>query len=1150
MSEKITRLSAGVKANEIDLSAVTAPPPVTPEGVPAGVIGTAKSGPAFVPVTVPNSSELISIFGDSKGDEFGPIALREWLKNSSAGTYIRVLGAGDGKEKAGDGIVTNAGFVVGDKQVQADGDIGNNPYANGSTPIQTTSRTYFVGTLMSESLGSTYLSDAGIQNKSSNGYASLTNAIQLSGLPTTVEVIDITIPTGYGDDAGKTFNLRIVGAGTIGTPGANEILIQADTNAATTVDNIVLAFNGTSDTAKVKYGSNVADGETNGIDSITATDAGDNVTLTADIAGELGNSIALVENGSSFVVVSLLAGSLSGGFDGGPAVPILRGIVFAPQGINLKIKSDASFSTAGLATNPTATADATIAGPVGCSTGSVENGHQSTLFLNGLKSDDANERAIQFSFDPDSPQYLSNVLNTDPLKIEEKGHYLYADFPVYRSQAVATGSGCLVPGGYSLTGEPIAFLLTGSNSRAAGSETQPDFETFSNRYQTAFSPMFISQKSMGTRQNLFRVTALSDGLGPSTQFKVCIQNIKPSTDPQYEYPSFDLVVRDFNDTDINPVVLESFSNLKLDPNSDRYICRVIGDQKIRFNFDEANESQSIVVEGEYSNRSKYIRIEPSDKLKAGEITANAAPFGFRGHYHLQTSGSALSLPDERNNAGVIASGSIGDYIVQPPIPMIQKLTVGAGSAAKLNTSIYWGPQFTKVQSVSDPNKSFVNVNSIYNFTKYFGDFREGLANMWVGDNEGAANNDNLGLVDADLFNHNMFALDKIKIVTGSDQIADPRKWSEAVYVRNGSITNDPNSAEKTREIQLKDFGKTANRKYGKFTCFLQGGFDGVNIFDEEKSKLSDVAAHREFSNESTQGGVNGPTVASYRKAIDIMATDTDVDIQLLAIPGQRNQGVTDYAISAVESRFDSMYIMDLEQKDESDAVVTGSLQKVNIANTISGLKNRGANTSFAATYFPDVIIRHPDRATNLTVPPSVVALGAFSKNDTLGQPWFAPAGFNRTTLSNVIESTMVLKQENLDSLYDTKINPITAFSGTSLVIWGQKTLQQAANALDRINVRRLLIEIRRLIRDASNQIIFEPNREETLVKFRNLVNPILQNVQENQGLTRYKVVIDTTTTTQADVENNTIRGKIILQPTKTIEFVALDFVVTNNGTEI
>ena len=179
-----------------------------------------------------------------------------------------------------------------------------------------------------------------------------------------------------------------------------------------------------------------------------------------------------------------------------------------------------------------------------------------------------------------------------------------------------------------------------------------------------------------------------------------------------------------------------------------------------------------------------------------------------------------------------------------------------------------------------------------------------------------------------------------------------------------------------------------------------------------------------------------------------------------------------------------------------------------------------------------------------------MALGAFSKSDTLGHPWFAPAGFNRTSLSNVIESTMNLKQENLDTLYDTKINPITSFAGTSLVIWGQKTLQQTANALDRVNVRRLLIEIRRLVRDAANKIIFEPNREETLVRFRQLVNPILQNVQDNQGLTRYKVIIDTTTTTQADVENNTIRGKILLQPTKTIEFVALDFVVTNNGTEI
>jgi len=990
MSEKITRLSAGVKAREIDLSAVSAPQPASPEGVPAGVIGIANRGPAFVPVTVPNSTEFVSIFGEAKGDELGPIALREWLKNSRAGTFIRVLGAGDGKQSSS-GLVTNAGFVVGDKVVQSDGDIGNNEYANGTT--QTFSRTYFIGCLMSESNGSTFFTDS------------------------------------------------------VGSTG----------------------------------------------DGLAST---------------------------------------------------VRGVIFAPQGVHPRLKLDSTHGSSATEDAPTKSTTATTVGPQGSHLGSVENGHQATLFLNGFKAERDDDVALQISFDPDSPQYLSNVLNTDPLKIEEKGHYLYADFPVYRSQAVVTGSGRITEDDYTTTGEPIAFLLTGSDSRETGSDSAPDFETFENRYQGAFSPMFISQ-DMGERHNLFKVTSLSDGLGSSLEFKVCIQNIKPSTDPQYEYGTFDLIVRDFNDTDNRPVILESFTGLSLDLNSEKYICRVIGDQKIRFNFEDTVDSQSIVVEGQYRNNSKYIRIEPSNQLKAGQIPDAAIPFGFRGHYHLQTSGSALS--DVHAVAG-ITENYIGLHSIQPPVPMIQNLTIGTSGKKKLNTSIYWGPQFTKIQDVDDPNKTFSNTSVVSNFTKYFGDYRSDVANMWVGNNEDAEVSDDFGKVSADVFNNNLFALDNVRVTTGSDTKADPKKWIDAVYVRNGNVgTSD---ADKTRALKVSDFEKSSNRKFGKFTCFLQGGFDGVNIFDKEKSKLSNVAAHREFENEATQGGIDGPTVASYRKAIDIMATDADVDIKLLAIPGQRNQGVTNYAISAVESRFDSMYIMDIEEKDENDSIITGSLQKVNIENTVNNLKDRGLNTSFAATYFPDVIISHPDKPVNLTVPPSVVVLGAFSKNDTLGHPWFAPAGFNRTSLSNVIESTMNLKQENLDTLYDTKINPITSFSGTSLVIWGQKTLQQASNALDRVNVRRLLIEIRRLVRDAANRIIFEPNREETLVRFRELVDPILQNVQDNQGLTRYKVIIDTTTTTQADVENNTIRGKILLQPTKTIEFVALDFVVTNNGTEI
>ena len=1137
MSEKITRLSAGVKANEIDLSSVTDAPELQPTGIPAGVIGTAKNGPAFVPVTVPNSSELVRIFGDSKGNEFGPIALREWLRNASAGTYVRVLGAGDGKQKAASGIVTNAGFVVGQKQVQANGDIGNSTYANSA--LQDASRTYFVGCLMSESNGSTFLSSAGIQ-KTTIGTAKATATITTTGNPGNDETFTLTDAAGLS----VTYVFK-TGVTTVdGTKDGDNVIIGVSgaIGSAAAVGDRMRAAIAASDLAVETPVEDSA-----GVMTLTQSGAGVDGNTDIDMSG----------------VATTTATNFSGGKADNKAVPIVRGVIFAPQGVNLKLETidtitNQQFTEAILGTFPARGTAATVDGPSGASTGSIRNGHQTVLILNGHGSD--LNRSIQFSFDPDSPQYLSSVLNTDPLKIEEKGHYLYADFPVYRSQAIATGSGALAPGGTGggelhEHGERIAFLLTGSSARNVGTAnngtstlSSPNFENFENRFQRAFTPMFISQ-DMGTRHNLFKISALTDGEGPATSFKIGIQNIKPSTDSQNLYGSFDLVVRKFDDTDQNPVILESFTNLSLDQDSDRYICRIIGDQKISFNFDDTEESQSITIEGEYTNKSSYIRIEPSEQLKAGQIPDAAVPFGFRGHYHLQTSGSALSLPDERGNS-IIASGSIGNKMVQPPIPMIQNISVGVGANKKVNSNIYWGPQFTKVQSTVDPNKTFTNTTAINNFTKYFGDFRSDIPNMWVGDNEGTANDSDLGLVDADLFNFNMFALDKVKVVTGSDAKADPKKWVDATYVRQGNIINDPNSSEKTRALQVSDFEKVANRKYGKFTCFLQGGWNGVNIFDAEKSKLSDVAAHREFLNEATQGGANGPTVASYKKAIDIMATDADVDIKLLAIPGQRNLGVTDHAISAVESRFDAMYVMDIEEKDVNDAIVTGSSQNVDVTNTIANFKNRGLNTSFAASYFPDVIIRHPDRSTNLTVPPSVVVLGAFSQNDSIGHPWFAPAGFARASLQTSIQSTMNLNQENLDDLYDSKINPLTSFSGTNLVIWGQKTLQQAANALDRVNVRRLLIEIRRLVRDAANQIIFEPNREETLVRFRSLVNPILENVQENQGLARYKVIIDTTTTTQADVENNTIRGKILLQPNKTIEFVSLDFVVTNAGTEI
>jgi phage tail sheath protein FI len=303
---------------------------------------------------------------------------------------------------------------------------------------------------------------------------------------------------------------------------------------------------------------------------------------------------------------------------------------------------------------------------------------------------------------------------------------------------------------------------------------------------------------------------------------------------------------------------------------------------------------------------------------------------------------------------------------------------------------------------------------------------------------------------------------------------------------------------------------------------------------------------------SNQGGEAGPTVAAYRRAISVMEEKTDVDIKLLAVPGVRHKSVTDFAIESTERRFDALFIMDIEEKDTVDAYVTSSAdQIINVSLTANRFTNRNMDSSFAAAYFPDVVITDPSTKTNVQCPPSVAVMGALSYNDSVKHPWYAPAGFNRGMLSSVIESQVKLNQSNLDDLYNVDINPLATFGHTpEVVVFGQKTLLANPSSLDRVNVRRLLIEVRRSVRGVANTLLFEPNREDTLAKFSNAVTPILARIQSQQGLDRFKVQIDTTTTTQADVENNTIRGKIYLQPTRAVEFISLDFVITNAGAEI
>ncbi len=1000
--------SAGVSVREIDL---TGPRNVEPTGVPAGIIGTAERGPAFVPLTFGSVKDFTALFGSSDGTKFGPIAVAEWLRNANAVTYLRVLGAGDGKKRstsgANAGNVTNAGFVVGQRIALDSGLLGDNPYAASGGPL---GRTHFLGTYMSESAGSTIFSDAGIQ-------------------------------------------------------------IQGENKAA----------------------------------------------------------------------------------------PILRGVIFAASGVIPYLAVSGSITAASLR------GVASTSARNGELTGSVDqtNGIQNfVLLLNGHQgTDSAYPNIITASFDQTAQTYFANVLNKDPYKIQEAGHYLYAHYDIHPTQAVITGTQ-VVSGSsttlFSSNVQPVAFLTTASLGRNVGSTTVPSYENFEDRFVTPASPTIISQKFGGNYIDLFRVWAISDGnhISKTTNnptFKISIENVAKSTVNDRSYGTFDLIVRDYNDTDDSKVVLESYRGLTLDPSSDNYVARRIGDIKAYYDFDKNQGGQKIVVTGKYANVSNLIRVEMVTAVDNGTLDASALPFGFRGPYHLVTSGtdpmSAVSSSNPVASSSLLTAGNDGlKRVTEPPIPFRDNISTGVDPRKEANQQLYWGIQFEQKTSLSEPNASRVPNKSIKNFSRYFPRFQTSNINFSVGENHGVANAGGT-VLDSDRFNNNLFALDRIQVRTGSDGYIDAKQFVSMSYIRNGLITT--NETNKTRALTVDDLGTKAGRLVSKFTFFVQGGFDGVNVFDVDTDTLTDAAVKQEMD-DPNRGQDTAPTVSAYKTGLSIMGNTSDVDIMLLAIPGIRHSIITDSAITTVESdRFDAMYVMDVVQYDTVNSVVTSSQQDVNIANTATNFALRGLNSSFAAAYFPNVVMVNPFTQLPTEVPPSVAVMGALALNDSIAHPWFAPAGYARGALQTTNSAAVKLSRSNLDTLQDQKINPIVSFPGSSgVVVWGQKTLQAAASALDRVNVRRLMIDIRRQVKQVGNSLLFEPNREATLNRFSAQVTPILKRIQEQQGINRFKVLIDTSTTTQADVENNTIRGKIYVEPTRTAELVSIDFVLTNLGATV
>jgi phage tail sheath protein FI len=239
-------------------------------------------------------------------------------------------------------------------------------------------------------------------------------------------------------------------------------------------------------------------------------------------------------------------------------------------------------------------------------------------------------------------------------------------------------------------------------------------------------------------------------------------------------------------------------------------------------------------------------------------------------------------------------------------------------------------------------------------------------------------------------------------------------------------------------------------------------------------------------------------------------------------------------INNTQNRGDSIFVCDLYPYG-AGAVTT-------VTAAASAL-----NTSYAASYWPWVQTVDPDSGKNVWVPASTMIGGVFAYNDSVSEPWFAPAGINRGGLSNVIRAEWKLNQSQRDTLYSGKVNPIATFPGVGTVVYGQKTLQTKASALDRVNVRRLLIALKSYISQVAQNLVFEQNSIATRNQFLSQVNPYLASVQQRQGLYAFRVIMDDSNNTPDVIDRNQLVGQIYIQPTKTAEFIYLDFNILPTG---
>ena len=677
---------------------------------------------------------------------------------------------------------------------------------------------------------------------------------------------------------------------------------------------------------------------------------------------------------------------------------------YVGQTLNLETTSSSNFqiSGTGITTNPLA---------------------EFTVNVTGATS---GAKTFTCSMDTTSPKYVTKVFGTDvydKLK-SEVPVYVYETYPNYLARAFEQG----LIRGLSLT-----------------KIVENDGNNFKTSWDTPITPTVVSEVRGGDVADLFDVITVSDGESANYEVKVSIININIETG------EFDLIVRDYNDTDENLVVLEKYSRCSMNPDLPGYVSKKVG-----------------TSDGEYELRSRYIMLSMADNHPT-----DAYPAGFKGYTNNTSFGSAtlgsVMYKTEFYNAG----DTIGYQADGTPL---------LSSGDKVRRT-YFGLS-TPVGQVT---------------------------------------------YDRDLF--------KFKGTTAAGTTKGFHLSTNASTLTGTTfLTTDYDLEGQTGVDNV-----LTNINYRKFTFAACGGFDGWDIYRNVRTYGDGYIFGKSTytSGNTNNGGVfsivsGNSDYYAYTRGIDTFANPEAVDINIFATPGINfydHSSLTSYAIDMIEEdRADSLYVISTPNYGSSDEV-------------IDALDGVAIDSNYSATYWPWIQVRDADNSTQLYLPPTGEVLRNIALTDNVSFPWFAVAGYSRG-LVNSIKAYKKLTLDERDDLYKARINPIATFADTGTIIWGNKTLQVRESALDRINVRRLLLRARKLISAVAIRLLFEQNDDQVRNEFLRLVNPILDAIKRERGLYEFRVTVSND---PEDIDANTLRGKIYIKPTRALEFIDVEFIITPTG---